>query len=510
VADSRAVSTDRALAAALVLAVFAYAALWPRDLYYFDEGLFLYEAKRILRGDVFYRDFFEISAPLAYYLLAVGFKLFGVSFLVGRALMAMCHALIVLLIYATARELGVRRAVAFLAALTHPALAYMAMPHATPHWPGAALTMAILWVAARPPGGARPGRLGLLVGLLIATQHQKGLVIAPAVGVVLLLDAALARRAGAPARPLARTLGRYVAGIVAVIVPVFGALLATAGPGPMAEALVRFPLGGYRDYHRYWWWGMHVPYPVGDIAPRLTTWLPLLIPLSFASGLWGTARGPGGQVARTRLAFGLLGAAALLSVAYVPDLPHLAYVAPIGLVAAADRLEAGLAWLARRPHGELAGSALLGALAGGVLALLVLDLHLRYAMSPVRADTPIGRIDFNDRNEVLLLDVLREQLRDAPVREVFGYPFYASLYLLVGAENPTRYQVLKPGYSTPEQIAEAIQALETRRTPYVVVMPFWVSWDSDPVVHYLRAHYERVPLPHTGAIPPFALFRRVR
>jgi 4-amino-4-deoxy-L-arabinose transferase-like glycosyltransferase len=49
-----------------------------------DEGYYLHNAERILQGQIPYRDFFLQYPPGYFYLLAIGFKLFGTSVLVGK------------------------------------------------------------------------------------------------------------------------------------------------------------------------------------------------------------------------------------------------------------------------------------------------------------------------------------------------------------------------------------------------------------------------------------------
>lgn len=48
-----------------------------------DEGYIFYEAKRILAGQVIYKDFFQLLPPGDFYLLALIFKVFGMSYTVG-------------------------------------------------------------------------------------------------------------------------------------------------------------------------------------------------------------------------------------------------------------------------------------------------------------------------------------------------------------------------------------------------------------------------------------------
>src|SRR5450631_1017443 len=49
-----------------------------------DEGTVLYGAVRIAHGQVFARDFFEVIGPGSFYLQALYFKMFGITFLATR------------------------------------------------------------------------------------------------------------------------------------------------------------------------------------------------------------------------------------------------------------------------------------------------------------------------------------------------------------------------------------------------------------------------------------------
>jgi 4-amino-4-deoxy-L-arabinose transferase-like glycosyltransferase len=497
---------DRALAAALVAVVLAYGALWPRDLYLFDEGLFLYEATRILRGEIIYRDFFEISAPLGHYLLAAAFALFGVRLLVARALMAAIHAVIAVLVFASARHVGARRSLALAAALLDLALAYNAMSQASPHWIGTVLTVALVAALLHPRWRTRTVWLGVGTGLLLAAQHQKGVVIGAGVAAALVLDSLLPRWYGLPARPVVAVLGGWVAGVAAVIVPVYGALLAAAGPEAVYDALVRFPLEGYRAYHGGRSWGQNL---LGrGLSGQLLIWLPAFVPLALAGGLWAAARRRDRETARARLMIGLLGIVALLSVAYNLDAVHLAFVMPVVLLATAERLEAALATVERARLGRMLSPVAGAALVAGTAALLGVAVTHRRTVYPTGADTRLGHVDLADTSELLLLAALEDGLRTAPTREVFAYPFYASLYPLSGAENSTRFQILAPGYSPPEHFVEAILALEARRTPYIVVLAYFVDWPNDEFIRYVDKHYKHVPIEGLDPYGPFVLFRR--
>src|SRR5215470_4665489 len=105
-AASPRVAVDVLLAIALFVVVFAFLRVfWPNILIALDEGAFLYESKRILDGDVMYRDFFDLTGPLAQYAIALAFAALGVSMDVARGSMAVLHGVIAVLMYAVARRL---------------------------------------------------------------------------------------------------------------------------------------------------------------------------------------------------------------------------------------------------------------------------------------------------------------------------------------------------------------------------------------------------------------------
>lgn len=69
-----------------------------------DEGIVLQGAQRVLEGEVPYRDFFSFYTPGSYYWVALFFKLFSSSILVGRALLMTEAALSSTVTYLLARR----------------------------------------------------------------------------------------------------------------------------------------------------------------------------------------------------------------------------------------------------------------------------------------------------------------------------------------------------------------------------------------------------------------------
>jgi len=64
---------DVVVALVLFAGTLAYLSTLPRILGPSDEGLYLYNAKRVLDGDVLYRDIYDIITPASHYLMALAY-----------------------------------------------------------------------------------------------------------------------------------------------------------------------------------------------------------------------------------------------------------------------------------------------------------------------------------------------------------------------------------------------------------------------------------------------------
>lgn len=175
-----------AVALVVVLAAFAihlrYAApggahmrgMGPAELVR-DEGTVLYDAYRITRGEVMYRDFFEFQTPLFYGTYALLFAATGPSLVAARVLAAIIVALATLVLTdVVARRAGVMAGVA--AGAFHALVIVPMWPVAYPHWQAELFALAALWVlVARPPSRRRAVLLGALAALALLTIQSVGL-----------------------------------------------------------------------------------------------------------------------------------------------------------------------------------------------------------------------------------------------------------------------------------------------------------------------------------------------
>lgn len=485
---------DAPVGALLFIASALWVAALPKDLGISDEGTFLYTSKMLSQGRVLYRDVFEIVAPGFFYLMAGVFRVFGASMEAARATNAVMHGGIVLLIYLVARLLLVRSVVAAPVALIHIAALQPAWPEASPHWLCTLLTLVLLAVVLRRPR-YWPALSGVVVGLVISVQHQKGVIIAASMGVLLLWDALRPQddsTSAPPGRRLVASLGWLVAGIVAVVGPLAAVVITRAGVEPVFGALVRQPLVNYRTYNRTSWASVH--FMTKSLAqytyPRVLRYAPALIPITLLLAAIG--RGDVPRQCRNAVIAAAFATVSAGSVWYYPDFVHVAFIAPSFLILLAWIIER-LLRRAPRPLGQVSGALC----AAGMLIGIAVQLHttrvMRYAEFPIIASTAFGTVAFRDEHGVALTRRVQELADESgSLRQVFLYPVYASLYLTAGIENPTPYQLLLPIYSPPDQFDEVLAALDATQVKYIGVLRPFVKPD-DPIWVYVSAKYEPVP-----------------
>jgi hypothetical protein len=478
---------------ALFAACTVYVAAFPNHLGDSDEPLILYEAKRLLDGEVMYRDVFEIITPGSQYLFAGLFALFGATLTTARLAMALVHAAIATLIAIACRRCDVRWPLAIAAAVAHLALGQPVWPYASPHWLSTLLTMLALVLALGRPwaAGGRGGlALGAVLGGLAMVQQQKAALLLPAVVLAMLADRLVDRRYPPPAPhpSLPAQLAAVLAGVMLVAAPVMAAIVALAGVGPVFDALIRHPLTSYPALHAASarWGSVSIfSLPLAWYTrPALLRWQPLVmlgVGLRVAALCWRRA---GEAEVRRLLILLWVAGGATASIMYFPDFIHLAFIAPLFVVGLAALLEVGVRRLPR-----LLAPVVCAALLLALSVQATRNLRRAHATHTVRAETRFGRLDLRNRQ---LLDAAAEMDRLLPPgapREVFCYPECPALYLLAGADNPTPYQKLLTGYNSPEVVQAALDTVERRRPP--LAFGFFAV-DTDPVTQYVLAHYTRV------------------
>src|SRR5262245_47311472 len=91
---------DLMAALALFAVVIGYCAALPLNLQAPDEARYLDHARRVLGGEVLYRDVFDISTPGWVLLMTGAFATFGTTLAVARAVVAVIHGLTAIALFA--------------------------------------------------------------------------------------------------------------------------------------------------------------------------------------------------------------------------------------------------------------------------------------------------------------------------------------------------------------------------------------------------------------------------
>ena len=495
---------DVGLAGVIAAATAVYLGALPHYLGAPDEATCLYEAKRVLAGQVMYLDFFEIITPGWVYLMALLFRLFGTDIATARIAIAVIHGLTGALTYLACRRCQARRAFSVTAAIAYLAVCQTAWPIASPHWLTTFLCVALLVVCLREP--RRPVRwaftAGVVVGLIIAAYHQRGAAMGLAVAAFLVAEAGVRRRysprhhgTGSSRVSLTRLLAALTGGVVVVVAPLCIWMIASAGFGPVWQALIVHPLVHYRGVTSAPW-GFRGGFLSSSHAsfPLLLKYSPVVLVLTGARLLTLLVSRRDPHSARTLTLLILFCVFSMISIAYFPDFIHIAFVGPAFLVTAAEDLE----WIVR----SLPGPAMLrtGLAWTAALALsLAGGLHLHWNASRLRGTftlpekTAFGRIDMADVKEVSFYRRVEELLQTVPSRVLYCYPFCTYLYLLHDAHNPTRYEFVAPmrGYTSASQVQEIIGTLTAVDVPYIVTNPV-LTKPGDPIGLFIYQHYEPV------------------
>lgn len=396
-----------------VLAPFVWSSGWRED-----ELSYLANAARMLGGEVMYRDYFELNAPLTLWLTAGVFAVVGPSLLAARLLVALAVAAAAGLAAHLVRRLGGGPVAGAVAAFALVLGAFRAFPVWNHHW--FALAFALGAVALVLRGLERPaGRgwlaAGALAGACLMSTQSDGVALAAALGLMLPV---LAWLGPWDARQALQAGGRLAAGLAAVV---------------GATALVLALQGALDDAWRCAWVWPRAHYQAAggvndllfghDLGPLVSPangpwpgragFLARLYHVIFLFGLvpaaalaaltWGlgaiAARlREGSRLDAAQARWGVLALATLAFTALAlrgrADYPHVAFYAPWALVlaaAAADRLRAPLAALTGRAVAALPLAALAAFVgSGAVVAVAEARLHPGHWLSATPPDARLA------------------------------------------------------------------------------------------------------------------------
>jgi hypothetical protein len=427
-----------------------------------DEGTFVSGAVRILHGQAFARDFFEVMGPGTFYLLAGFFKLFGTTFLATRIWLFVTSVGTFLAMYFLTRRVCGRYQIL-------PPLLLVSVYFST-MWPMVnhhvdsnffallSVVCIVLWQDLRKSGLLLVA--GVLAGVTTCILQPKGMLLLLALLVWLWIQQ---RRLSGLRSSLCMVAGGYcsVVGLTLFYFWSHGALwdllymnfvwpsqnYGTVNTIPYATGILQFWTHWAIPIHGFRWL---TPLGVVLIAPfLLVAALPALIP---ALGI------PHGKdnLRPKILLYWLCGWALWLSEFHRRDIAHLTAGSPLLIILCVYLLVE----YQRKIDDWLLQFFAIGA---GALATVNLFIVLCAQSVPTRVG-PVGM--FKPDQALAFLDT-----HVAPGTEIFSYPYCPMYYFLSGTTNPTRYSLLIYNYNTPSQFREVIRILDQHRVRYVL-------WDT--------------------------------
>ncbi len=247
-----------------------------KGLGFYDEGVRVYGAERVLNGDLPYRDFWSLYSPGLFYFYALLFKLFGSSLIVERIANVFCGSTLAIAVFLLARRIA-SPLLAFVPWLltilwygqtvdvrTNPVS--VALSDACPVlFVYLGCLAAALFVRTERPSALRIA--GMLAGVTILLKHDYGLYTLSATVLFLLCWVVLKEPAQAqlPVRErlsgAGTPLAAYGFGCALVLLPAASVFAVLCSPTDLLSNLFLFPIASFSKVR-----SLPYPSPLPDLA----------------------------------------------------------------------------------------------------------------------------------------------------------------------------------------------------------------------------------------------------
>jgi hypothetical protein len=449
------------------------------------EGLLVYGAVRIVHGQVFARDFFEVVGPGTFYWLALFFKLFGVTFAATRICLFVTSLGTASAMYFLSRRICGQYQIlpCILLAGTYFGTLWPAISHHVDSNCFALLSIAcmIVWQDKRKLGLLFAA--GALAGATTCFLQQKGVLLLLAL--LLWLWMQRSRRSTSLS-----SLGAVAGGYTSVVALMLVYFWTQNALWDLVYANVIWPSQHYsainvvpyaQDMIRGCW--DHFVIAKSGFRWTVLTASVLIAPLLFVAALPAllpalAARSIRNNVRPEIVLYWLCGLALWLSEIHRKDIFHLAFGSPLLIILCIYYLQQYRAKVADLTLQILA-----------ISATCLAGFNLFLALSARPTATRVGSVAvFKNLSGLTALD---EKAR--PGEEVFAYPYCPMYYFLSATTNPTPYGGLLYNFNTPGQFDEVVRILEQRHVNYVL-------WDTHFAAKEVAALF-----PASARISPGAL-----
>jgi len=421
-----------------------------------DEGIYLDGGLRVLRGQVPYRDFFSLTGPGTFALMAASLRVFGTTLAAGRMPVVFDIAILTACLFWLASKLSNPLTAAF---TSFTFLAFTTLGEtavvANHRWDSSAwAVLAATLIIAASEKSVFAFAAGIAIGIAAWCTPPVALVVV-ALGVCLV------------AYPSTRGLLTTYAGGVAVVLAAGLIWIASVGALPAMLDSLLWSAANYAGANRVWYGSVTGGYgnllhggTLVDTASTIAVLLFLTLPatLPFFSAIWLWKR-----PSTTIVLLLATGFALILSTYPRWDLNHLTWIsAPFYALTAA--------LIARTAFKKPVAVVVL--IAAGSCFMVSIQQRLRETTRV----TSVGRVHGSQAD----LDVLATiQARVKSSDTLFVFPYRPLLYFVTGAHNPTRYSFLQPGMFSDQDESDALS--ELRAHP-----PQWVFYTQVPPEAYLR------------------------
>jgi Dolichyl-phosphate-mannose-protein mannosyltransferase len=429
------------------------------------EGLLVYGAVRIVHGQVFARDFFEVVGPGTFYWLALFLRLFGTTFVAARTCLFVTSLGTGSAMYFLSRRICGRYQIlpCILLAGTYFGMIWPTISHHVDSNCFALLSVScmIVWQDRRKDSLLFVA--GALAGATTCCLQPKGFLLLLAL--LVWLGMQRQQRSTSPS-PLGVVTAGYLS-LVGLMLFYFWSRHAlwdlvyanVVWPSAHYSAVnvVPYAQGMIRDYWDHFviaksgfrWTTVTAVFLITPFF--LVAALPALLPVLAAARYNRNTGRP------EILLYWLCGWAIWLSEIHRKDICHLVFGSPLLIILCIYYLG---------QYRAKAADYALQVLAISAACLATFNLFLALSAHPMT--TRVGSVSVFKKIPVLaLLDA-----KVAPGDEIFAYPYCPMYYFLSATTNPTLYGALVYNFNTPTQFEEVIRVLDQRRVRYVL-------WDTD-------------------------------
>ncbi|HPC78274.1 MAG TPA: glycosyltransferase family 39 protein, partial [bacterium] len=209
----------------------------------YDEGIVVYGASRILKGDIPYRDFWTMYAPGQFYTVAFLFKIFGENLFVSRVYSATVNLLIVLLVYFIVKKVSDERLALLSMVLSTLWMGGWGLFYSSPtpsgtFWSLLGIYFVIDFLSTEKVSSLFTG--GIITGIGAIFRHDIGGYTFIASTIVILFYAYL-KISDRSIKDTIKLWGRYLAGTVAGFLPFAIYFLVNVPFGEIIYDLIIFP-----------------------------------------------------------------------------------------------------------------------------------------------------------------------------------------------------------------------------------------------------------------------------